>query len=505
MIRKRAGYAVRMILFILIAAFLWVKAEDVLVKPIDAKWYSDGLTNVYKEKDYYDVLFAGTSVAIANTNSQELYFQYGISSTTIGAAQQATCLSYYALEEALKYQNPQVVIFDVKSLFYSKDRVFDILKKDEHSYGHFTLDNIKSRKTRYEAFRALKSEFYPDLKFWDYFSDMYYNHAYWESLSEESFTGYHLKDQLDGNRLLLRVYPVERKTEVQSVPNEGKKATIYEHNLKYLVKMIELCREKGIDLVLMRGYGVMDWNWKEYNAVQEIADAYGLPYLDINVLEKEAGIDWKTDNGDNVHMNLSGSKKWTDYLGEYLTKNYDFQDRRTEERYAGFEENREQYFRMTEAIELQKSLVTAESYRQYMEVLQEMDKEGYTIFMTVSNDAAGKLDKEDRETLSELGITKDLKKKYRYSFLAVIDDGTVLTEKLSKGNVAAEGMLDNGADYELVSGGQTSKRTASLKINEEEQLKSGAGLHVVVYDKKIDTVLSSVYFSTGKETNPAPK
>lgn len=505
MIKKRTGYAVRMIVFILIAAFLWAKAEDVLVKPIDAKWYSDGLTNVYEEKDYYDVLFAGTSVAIANTNSQELYFQYGISSTTIGAAQQATCLSYYALEEALRYQKPKAVIFDIKSLFYSKDRIYEMLKKDEHSYGHFSLDDIKSRKIRYEAFRALKDEFYPELKFWDYFSEMYYNHAYWESLSEESFTGYQLKDHILGNRLVLRVYPSERKKEVQTVPNEGEKATVYAYNRKYLVKMIELCRTKGVDLILTRGYGVIDWNWKEYNAVQEIADEYGLPYLDINVLEKEVGIDWKTDNADNVHMNLSGSKKWTDYLGEYLTEHYDFPDRRTEERYAGFEENREQYFRMTEAIEVQKDLVSAENFRQYIKVLQEMNREGYTIFMTVSGDAARKFEGEDAAALSGLGITKSLEKKYRYSFLAVIDEGTVLTEKLSKGNVTAEGSLSNGAKYELVSGGETSKRTAGLQINGDQQLKSGEGLHIVVYDKKLDTVLGSVYFSTGKETNPAPK
>ncbi|MDO5539805.1 MAG: hypothetical protein Q4F83_06990 [Eubacteriales bacterium] len=505
MVKKRVGYAVRMILFVLIAAFLWKAVEYVVHKPKDARWYSDGLTNIYKEKDYYDVLIAGTSIAIANTNSAELYHEYGIASTSIGAPQQSTCLSYYAIEETLKYQKPEVLLFDVKSLFYSKERISDAIRRDENTYLHFTLDDIKSIKTRYKAFLAVKEEFYPEINFWEYFCDMYYGHSYWESITEEEFTHELPKEYLGGNRLLLTITPKERKKEVYDVENSGQKAVIPACNKKYLIKIIELCKEKDIDLVLLWGNGLIEWKWAQYNAVREIADEYGIPYLDINLLEKQIGIDWTTDNADNVHMNLSGARKWMGYVGDYLKSNYDLPDCRLDENYEEFEKNEERYLQMVKAMEVKKDFAAAEDFKQYMQTILSLDKEGYAIFMAGSDDMTNQLDAEGRDVLQQLGITKNLEGKFRYSFLAVIDDGEVVTQKLSRKKVSAEAGLNNGKKYQLYSGGQMSGVDASLIIDETEWMKDGRGINIVVYDKEADEVLSSVYFDTCAEPNPAPK
>lgn len=505
MVKKRMGQAVRMILFVLIAAFLWKAVEYVLVKPRDTGWYSDGFKNIYKEKDYYDVLISGTSISIANMNAQELYREYGIAATTIGEPSQSTCLSYYSVEEALNYQKPKVVLFDVKSLFYSKERVTDTIRKDEHSYVHFVLDDMKSLKTKYRAFRDIKEEFYSELNFWDYFSTMYYNHAYWEKMEEENFTHELPDDRIDGSRMLLGITPKRRTEEVYDVANDGEKAIIPACNMKYLVKMIELCKEKNTELILINGSGKYNWNWKEYNAIKEIAEEYGLKYLDINVHEKEVGIDWSLDVSDGVHMNISGARKWTDWLGAYLKDNYEFPDRRKDKRYNDYEKNEERYLQIVNAMEVKKEFAAAEDFKQYMGALLALDKEGYTIFMAVTDDATNNLGPKRKEDLRELGITKSLDGKFRYSFLAVIDDGEVVTQKLSRARVSAIGGLNNGKKYELVSGGAMSKVSASLKIDDTEWLKNKRGINIVVYDKAADEVLSSVYFDTCAESNPVPK
>lgn len=502
MLKKRLGYAVRMIVFVLIAAFLWRAFEYVLNKPKDTSWYSDGFTNVYEEKDYYDLLVSGTSVTIAGINAQELYLEYGIAATSIGQPHQTTCMSYYSIEEALKYQTPKAIIFDVKSLFYSQEATRDLIRNADNAAVHLVLDDMKNGKTKYEAFRAIKEEFSPESNFWEFFSKMYYSHVYWEELLEEDFTHEQPKDRMDGNRLLLNITSKERSISVGEVENDGEAAIIPACNKKYLLMMIELCRQKNIDLILTRGNAIYDWNWKEYNAVRKIAEEYGLIYLDINLVEDEVGIDWTVDAADRVHLNMSGARKWTDYVGSYLKEHYDIPDRRLDSHYSAYEENTDRYMKRLEALNVKKGFHTAEDLTEYLARLKEFDKEGYTVFIAVSDDATRKLGRKRRADLEQLGLTKSLKKKYRYSYLAVIDDGLVTSEKLSKGRVETEGTLDNGLRYYLCSGGKTSGVTASLLIDGTERLKAGRGINIVIYNKELDEVISSVYFDTCADPNP---
>ena len=56
------------------------------------------------------------------------------------------------------------------------------------------------------------------------------------------------------------------------------------------------------------------------------------------------------------------------------------------------------------------------------------------------------------------------------------------------------GILDSGAEFEISSGGALSDVGSSIKINGIEYAQNGRGINIVVYDKKTDEILSSVYF-----------
>ena len=49
------------------------------------------------------------------------------------------------------------------------------------------------------------------------------------------------------------------------------------------------------------------------------------------------GLDFSMDFADHAHLNVSGSKKYTSYLGEWLTKNYEIPDRRGQKGYESWE------------------------------------------------------------------------------------------------------------------------------------------------------------------------
>ena len=74
----------------------------------------------------------------------------------------------------------------------------------------------------------------------------------------------------------------------------------------------------------------------------------GVPYLDFNLLEKELGINWKTDTMDGGdHLNMNGAKKVTEYLGAYLKKNYVLSDYRENQMYQYWHRDWKKYKEIT--------------------------------------------------------------------------------------------------------------------------------------------------------------
>lgn len=73
-----------------------------------------------------------------------------------------------------------------------------------------------------------------------------------------------------------------------------------------------------------------------------IAQEYGVNYL--NFFYEDTGINFFTDCYDeNSHLNPSGARKITKYLGEYLQSEYDIPDRRGETEYVHWNEDYIEY------------------------------------------------------------------------------------------------------------------------------------------------------------------
>ena len=73
----------------------------------------------YEEKDH-DVLFVGDCEVYENFVPQVLWEEYGIHSYIRGSAQQLIWQSYYLLEDSLRYEKPDVVVFNVLSMKYNE-------------------------------------------------------------------------------------------------------------------------------------------------------------------------------------------------------------------------------------------------------------------------------------------------------------------------------------------------------------------------------------------------
>lgn len=82
---------------------------------------------------------------------------YGITSYIRGSAQQLTWQSYYLLEDALKYETPDVVVFNVLELKYNEPQ--------REEYNRMTLDGMRWSVSKVQAIRA---SMLPEEHFIDY-------------------------------------------------------------------------------------------------------------------------------------------------------------------------------------------------------------------------------------------------------------------------------------------------------------------------------------------------
>ncbi|HOB20751.1 MAG TPA: SGNH/GDSL hydrolase family protein, partial [Candidatus Atribacteria bacterium] len=124
---------------------------------------------------------------------------------------------------------------------------------------------------------------------------------------------------------------------VTTVP-EGRKLANYrfgDNAYYYLDKMVDLCRDNDIDLVLVKAPSLYPYWYDEWEAqIEEYAAKHDLLYINFLELIDEIGIDFNTDTYDGgLHMNLSGAEKLSVYLGKVLAENYGLKDHRNDDVY----------------------------------------------------------------------------------------------------------------------------------------------------------------------------
>lgn len=127
--------------------------------------------------------------------------------------------------------------------------------------------------------------------------------------------------------------------------------------------------------------------------------------------------------------------------------------------------------------------------------LFEANDPDYVVFFAVKNEAFADISLYDwrLEQFQNMGLDADFKNKYNYSYVAVVDGGQKVYEELSPQMIEAEVKVGN-IDSTIYSDGSMSG-FASIQINGKEYAKSKQGLNIVVYDKVLERVVDSVYFT----------
>lgn len=132
------------------------------------------------------------------------------------------------------------------------------------------------------------------------------------------------------------------------------------------------------------------------------------------------------------------------------------------------------------------------------EYLEKLLNPNYITIVSAKDEFSYKLNDKILEQLRGLGFKCDLKDKYRWSYIGVINSNKVEFEEVKDAKLSFSKQIDN-LEVNVISAGMTSGNISSIKLNGKEYSLNLRGLNIVVYDKRIGKVVDIVSFDTHED------
>ncbi len=273
----------------------------------------------YPNAKFTDVVFAGPSTTLSAINPLVLWDYEGISSYVRANTSQTMWISYYMIEDAIKCHKPELVCLDVTFIKYDDNFV-------EEPSTRKALDGMRMSSSKIGCALASMG---PDEKIADYIYPLFRFHSRWKELTFDDFKyAWYLKPvTVAGHIVDNEVDPAQTDTLIY---NRGADDRIGPKNMDYLDKIIRLCNDNGIQIMLFKTPAFSD-NWSEEldQQIESKAEEYGLKYINFDRLNDDIGLDYRYDTPDKgSHLNDSGASKFSRYLAGFIRQNYSVTDRR---------------------------------------------------------------------------------------------------------------------------------------------------------------------------------
>ena len=488
---RHIKFAAKCCIFLVIISIVVVHLNQIFLPKELGEWPTTMSEDAFYslKKNSIDVLFLGSSHAVNGFNPQELYNQYQITSYNLGCEQQNLVTSYYWLKEALKYQNPKVVVLDTYFLFPYDDNQ-RIMNFDE-PYLRKSFDYMRWSENKLNAVRDI-CRIDPEQSAVSYFLSNIRFHSRWNDLDRDDFSYKEREKKYILKGLgMLSIHCNNNSYHGIDISESVNREPMLDTMVPYLEKIYNLCREQNIELLLVKTpsqYSTVE----QHNTIQDYADERQIRFIDLNEMSvmQEMQYNFHDDNGHGEHANIWGSIKIAQYLGKVLQEKYQLSGHIEPE----WEADNELYFQMVR----QAELVQCNDLIQYMQYLK---NDNYVTLVSVKIDAAAYFPEEAYQPMSELGLQVNLSNQYGMSYLAVIDQGKAVTEQCASELLEYYGTaMDGEITYCIISGGRDSeKATSSIIINDEEYSFNKSGINIAVIDRKSGDVIDNVFFATHDE------
>lgn len=429
------------------------------------------IDSFYEEPgDTLDVIFLGSSHIFQAISPLEIWNDYGITGYDVTSSSQCAYKSYHFLQDIFKYQSPEIVVFDLMSLFIDES-IDEISNRSALNYMKFstnyltTVHHSLNRKNN----ETMASYIFPILRY----------HSRWEELSPVDFNIAVQRDRAKGFDMRSgAMCKVKLKAEdfpfFTQTPTE-KAAGIVENSAGYIRDMVDLCEDNGAELVFIKT-PVANYTYEMGNAMKKFADECGVTLIDYNQKWKELGLDYTADFLDPVHLNLNGAKKLSKSLGNILSTKFKLADHREDEEYEIWNED----YKMYEAEKEAKQLQNCNDISAYRDLIK---KDDYVIMYS------GNITNIDDSFKTQLGLRP-------------IKEGTVQYGVIENGNrEKAVHHIGTGKTRYDIDNVRCEIGTADgykIRFLGENVTQGDEGFYLVVFDRRLKLAADVIKISTGK-------
>ena len=261
------------------------------------------------ERDSIDTIFIGNSHQYCTIDPDLLHDEYGMETFMLATAAQTVPMSYYAAMEAIEFQHPKTIIFEV---CYCANNFRTVTTQ----MSHFFFDRMPYCKARTLALKDLivEDKIYFYLPLGTY-------HGRWKELTREDFRnkavtdrgGVHYEKSVWNSEI-----PLVEPDDIKPMPPEME---------RYMDLLVDICRENNVELIMYAApfntfYTddeglVQDLLDREriFNYVGVYCEKKGIEYHNLFYELDALGLD-DTDWSDRQHMNCNGQEKVTRYMAE---------------------------------------------------------------------------------------------------------------------------------------------------------------------------------------------
>ena len=274
--------------------------------------YNDSFHNM--PEDSVDVIVLGSSHAQYSFVPSFFYEDTGLYSYVLGSAFQPLKVSYQMLREALKTQNPEMVILEVYTACLDEETVNDT---------RYTIAEYQMRgEEKYNTINFIEDED----KRKEYYNDFLNNHNNWKNIES-------IDELLSVNSDISGSFGYVENNVYLPVDNywysfkydEDLDISLKEDDLNAFNDIYSLCQEKSIELLLYmvpmdnmtqvaQSYLHKVWDW---------ANERGINYIDF--LSNDEKMDIRSViHHDGFHAHTNGASYITNMLSNYVNDNYKF-------------------------------------------------------------------------------------------------------------------------------------------------------------------------------------
>jgi len=314
------------IIFCTIVILLFITINGILVPKSANSYYI--LEKDYKGKENeFDVLVFGSCHAYTSFNPIYLEKKYNMSAYVLGNAGEIIPTTYVRMKEQFENYIPKYAIVEVWGI-----NPYDTYDTTEKILGNYLKNNVERLPMSLDKLELINDfnldvlemhcavSKYKDRILNEDLEDADFNYSFEKTLNGEESTEMSIRLANNGFKLNPS-YDVTHFFEnyTYSTKNSGY-LEIEPIIVKYLIKIIELCKEYNVPLIFYRVPYLSNENeLKKLNHLEDICNAYNIPFID---LEQEIVYEYTKDFNDGYHLCEIGANKSTDYLANYILETY---------------------------------------------------------------------------------------------------------------------------------------------------------------------------------------